>query len=201
MPKKKASAPAQPFEELTDERSASLKRNYVVKTPIARIGNHKSPKTGRPKKITPTKMRNGINDYFKWCEENDRVPSIKGMMMHIKMERDQFYKYLEYDAYRNMLENARTAISEWVENDIYRTPGQCAGKIAYAKNIHGWADKIDTTSVNENRNTTVLTVEDAKAKIASLAHLINPELLEAVAGRYTLNQIAHQEAEVVNVTP
>lgn len=180
------------FEIKSDEKKAKLKGNFIVKTQMARIQKPKV-KHGRSKAKTPRQMLNGINSYFGWCEENDRVPSIKGMMLHIKMMRDTFYRYMQDPEYVDIMEQAKLVITEWVENDIYATPGQAAGKIAYAKNIHGWADKIDTTSVNENRNTTILTVEDAKAKIASLAHLINPELLEAVAGRYVQAQIGHAE--------
>lgn len=174
-----------------------LKKNFVVKTQIARLDNGKTRRTGKPKRHTVRTMTNAINRYFDWCMAKDRVPSIKGMMIHMKMLRDQFYQYLEYPEFKDIMEQSRMIISEWVENDIYRTPGQCAGKIAYAKNIHGWADKLDTTSVSETTVRTVLSVEDAKARIASLAHLIDPKLLEAMSGRYVAGQIGHQEAELV----
>ena len=121
---------------------------------------------------------------------------MKGLMLHLKMNKTTFDRYSENEMFMELIEQARVVMQEWLENDIYRTPGQAAGKIAYMKNIHNWADKIDTTSINENRNTTILSVEDATAKIASLAHLINPELLEAVAGRYVNKQLVHVEAEV-----
>jgi len=187
------------FEEPSDEKTSTLKSNFVVRTAMARIGKPKKA-SGRPKKMTPRKMTMGINSYFSWCEDNDRVPSIKGMMLHMKMLKHQFYVYMEYPEFADIMEQAKLVITEWVENDIYRTPGQAAGKIAYAKNIHGWADKIDTTSINENKNTTVLSVEDARAKIASLAHLINPELLETLAGRYVTAQIC-PPPEVVDAIP
>jgi len=187
-----------------EELDGQLKKNFVVKTQIARLDNGKTRRSGKPKRHTVRTMTNAINRYFDWCMAKDRVPSIKGMMIHMKMLRDQFYQYIEYPEFKDIMEQSRMIISEWVENDIYRTPGQCAGKIAYAKNIHGWADKIDTTSVNETTVKTVLSVEDARARIASLAHLIDPKLLEAVAGRYVTSQIAssdhliaHSEAEII----
>jgi hypothetical protein len=184
------------FEIRTEEKTAALKKNYVMKTPLARIITPRQ-KGGRSKTKTPRQVLNGINSYFGWCEDNDRVPSIKGMMLHMKLMRDSFYRYIEDEKYRDIMEQAKLVITEWVENDIYATPGQAAGKIAYAKNIHGWADKIDSTSINENRNTTILTVEAAKAKIASLAHLINPELLETLAGRYVQAQLGHDSEDAV----
>jgi hypothetical protein len=173
------------FEVQTEEHADGFKKNFVVKTPMARVMRPKVNK-GRPKNLTPRQMHQGCNSYFKWCEKNDRVPSIKGMMLHMKMMRDAFYRYVRDPEYSDILEQAKLVITEWIENDIYRTPGQAAGKIAYAKNIIDWADKIDTTSINENRNTTIVSVEDARAKIASLVHLINPEILEALTGNYAL---------------
>ena len=180
-------------------RDAQLKKNFVVKTEIARLDTGKTRRTGKPKRHTVKTMTNAINKYFDWCMAKDRVPSIQGMMIHMKMRRDQFYEYVNYPEFRDTMEQARMIIAEWVANDIYRTPGQCAGKIAYAKNLHGWADRLSTENINTTEITTkvVLSVEDARAKIASLAHLIDPKLLEDLAGNYVTAQIGHQEAELV----
>ena len=166
------------------EEEQPLKRNYLVKTPIQRLDKKCGSRAGRPKKYSTTKMRNGINKYFAWCEENDRVPSIKGMMIHLKMYRDQFYQYSEYPEFKQIMESAKQVIIEWCENDIYRTPGPAAGKIAYMKNVHDWSEKIDQ---NMNQTVTkVMSLEDAKARIAALA----PLLLEQLKG-ITLAQIGN----------
>ena len=173
-----------------------LKKNYVVRTEIQRLSK-KTSHSGRKKKFTRTTMRNGINRYFQWCEEKDRVPSIKGLMLQLKMSRDQFYTYAEYPEFTEMMDATRQIILEWCENDIYRTPGPAAGKIAYMKNVHDWTEKIDQTQSITTRK--VLSVEDARGKIASLA----PLLLEVLQGQ-TLAQIGHTqkviEAEPMEVT-
>ena len=162
-----------------------LRKNYVVRTTIQRLDSScGSLRTGRPKKYTPTRMRNGINKYFQWCEDNDRVPSIKGLMIYLKMYKDQFYQYLEYPEFTQIMESARQVMLEWCENDIYRTPGPAAGKIAYMKNVHDWTEKIDQTQNITTKR--VLSIDDAKARIASLA----PILLEVLQGT-TLAQIGH----------
>jgi hypothetical protein len=185
------------FEELTEEKEKALKKNKVITTRIGRVPPKEKIKKGRAFAITPRKLLYGVNSYFQWCEENDRVPSFNGMALHCKISRETLYRYMQNKDYERVLSNARLAMDEWVGNDIYATPGQAAGKIAYAKNIHGWAEKIDQNTTNETTVRTILSVEDAKAKIASLAHLISPELLEAMAGKYVLNQITHDEAIVV----
>jgi hypothetical protein len=186
-----ARAKEAPFEEMDDDHRAQLSRNRVVKAPIGRVEKLQSKGQGRPRKYSPTQVLRRTNNYFKWCEKNDRVPSIKGLMMHLKLDRMMWYRYMDEPDFMPIMEGARMVMEEWVANDIYQTPGQAAGKIAYAKNLHGWAEKVDTTSVNENRNITVLSVEDAKTKIASLAHLIDPALLEALSGNYVKKQLVH----------
>lgn len=78
-------------ELMPTEKRQALKNNELVRQPIARMdgsvlpGKKKKATCGRKKKYTPTKMKNAINGYFDWCEENDRIPSIKGLMIHLKM--------------------------------------------------------------------------------------------------------------------
>ncbi len=175
------------------ERRAALRvSNRVVTRPIPRLDSDvlvRKDGRGRKRKYTPLRMKNGINRYFEWCEEQDEVPSIKGMMIFLKMYKDAFYKYLKQPEFSDMLEHARLIISNWAEIDVYNTKGQAAGKIAYMKNIHGWSDKLETQSTNETR---VVTVDEARAKIESLA----PKLLELLGSQLTVNQIVH-EAEIV----
>ena len=185
------------------ERLLELKKNnYLVKTPLARVENVSNRalkgngRSGRPPKYTVTKLRNKVNDYFTWCEDNDRVPSIAGMMLHLKLSKELFYRSIrDNNQFVDVYEHARLVIQEWCENDVYRTPGAAAGKIAYMKNVHGWSEKIDSTNQNFNENRTVLSVQDATARIAALA----PALLEALKGNL-LNQLALPEsAKVINV--
>ena len=171
--------------EYKEKKDKLREENRVVTTPIPRIGTS-ATKTGRKKRYSPVKMRNNINKYFGWCEENDEVPSIKGMMIHMDMYKDQFYKYLEYPEYRDMLEHARMIISNWAENDVYQTKGLCAGKIAYMKNIHSWSDKLETNNYTEQK---VITVDEARSRIEALA----PKLLEVLKGHMVVDQIAHKE--------
>ena len=176
------------------KRKAALSSNDIVKRPIPRLDSEitkdtkKSP-AGRKKRFTPTKMKNSINSYFEWCEKEDEIPSIKGLMIHLKMYRDQFYTYLEYPEFKDIMEHARLVISNWIESDIYNTKGIAAGKIAYAKNVHGWADKIDTQSTVTQ---TVITKEQATARIEMLA----PQLLELLKNNMLVNQLVTPEKTI-----
>jgi hypothetical protein len=177
-------------------RKVELNRdNISVRRPIERLDpDVVKSKSGRPRKLTPTKLRNNINGYFAWCEENDEIPSIKGLCIHCKMYKDMFYKYLNYPEYTDMLEHARMIISNWIETDIYNTKGMAVGKINYAKNVHGWSDKIESTNQTTVRT---ISVDEARAKIEMLA----PKLLELMKNQNVLNQLAEKpvvEGELVD---
>lgn len=172
------------------QRKKDLENNHVVKRPIERLDKAAIRKNGgRPRKMTPRRMLAGINKYFDWCEEHDEVPSIKGMMIHMKMFKDQFYSYLKYPEFTDMLEQARMIISNWAEMDVYNTKGMAAGKIAYMKNVHGWADKLEQTSMVTKVQ---LTPDEARKRIEALA----PKLLEVLRTSEVSKQIIH-EAEIV----
>lgn len=180
--------------EYRERKEDLASRNSVVVRPIARLTRDvvSKKRAAKAKRFTPTKMLNGINAYFCWCEENDEVPSVKGLTLHLGMYRTDFYAYLKYPEFSDMLEQARLIIAEWAERDVYNTKGMAAGKIAYMKNIHGWSDKIETNNYTEQR---VITKEEAYSKIEMLA----PKLLEALQRSHVLQQIGHaEEAEVIH---
>lgn len=180
--------------EYLDKKKLLQKDNTNVRRPIERLDRQVLKSTGRRKKTTPRRMMNGINRYFEWCEKNDEVPSIKGMMIHLKMMRDQFYTYLKYPEFTEILEHARMIIANWAEMDVYSTKGMAAGKIAYMKNVHGWADKLDQKQEVTHKE---MTPEEARQRIEQLA----PKLLESLKSSEVVKQLVKDdaiEAEVVD---
>lgn len=175
-------------------KKLALQENKLVTRPIARLDSSITKgKGGRKKKYTPTTIRNAINKYFAFCETQDEMPSIKGLMIHLKMYKDQFYQYLQYPEFTDIMEHTRLIIAHWAENDVYTTKGLAAGKVAYMKNVHGWSDKLETSNTS---TTTVISVDQAKAKIEMLA----PQLLEILKSAATVNQLASRP-QVVDVSP
>ena len=175
------------------ERKAVLvgQGNTVVLRPIPKLDDDIVPrktkcKGGRQKLWTPARMKGAVNKYFEWCEKEDELPSIKGLMIHLKMYRDTFYTYLKYEGFTNIMEHARMMIANWAETDVYHTGGMAAGKIQYMKNIHGWTEKLETNNFSETR---IITPEIARAKIEMLA----PKLLEALKHSEVLKQITHRD--------
>lgn len=192
--KKKKAAAKLPALSHSERKAQLATDNTLVTRPIPRLDegivrDTKKSTTGRKKKYTPTKIKNKINDYFAYCEKEDDLPSIKGLMIHLNMYKDQFYQYLKYPEFTDIMEHARLIIGNWVETDIYNTKGMAAGKIAYAKNLLDWSDKLET---NNHTTQQVITVDQARAKIESLA----PKLLEVLKSNTTLLQLAHRDDKV-----
>lgn len=133
---------------------------------------------GRPKRFTPTKLRNRINDYFAWCEKKQTYPNIKGMMLHLGMSRDQWYQYEKYPEMRPILEWARDAMEAWSMNDLWNTGSSNTNKQLVAKVNHGWAEEKTITHISMDKG-------QAMARLEALA----PMLLEALKSQLVLNQL------------
>jgi len=178
--------------ERVDKGDKPERVDYFACRPIPRLDKDivkdTRPTRGRKRKFTPTKMKNAINGYFAWVEENNEVPSIKGMMIHLKMYRDQFYVYLGYPEFAAIMEHARLIISNHIEADIYRTPGACQGKVNYAGNVLDWSSKSEVKSTVTQ---TIVSVDQARAKIEMLA----PKLLELLKNSSLVNQLLPDTVE------
>jgi hypothetical protein len=133
---------------------------------------------GRPKRYTPTKFRNRINDYFATCEKKQCYPNIKGMMLHLGMSKDQFYQYDKYPEMKPIVEWARTVMEDWSMNDLWHTATSNTNKQLVAKVNHGWAEEKQITHINMDKGT-------ALAKLEALA----PLLLEMLKSQMNLEQL------------
>lgn len=133
---------------------------------------------GRPKRFTPTKFRNRINDYFAWCEKQECYPNIKGMMLHLGMSKDQFYQYAKYPEMAPIVEWARDAMEAWSMNDLWKTQTSNTNKQLVAKVNHGWQEEKTINHVTMDKG-------QAMAKLEALA----PLLLEALRGQITPEQL------------
>ena len=68
------------------QRKLELKENKVVKRPIPRLQVASTRKKCGSKmgpKYSPVRMQTQINKYFKWCEDHDEVPTMKGIMLYL----------------------------------------------------------------------------------------------------------------------
>src|ERR1035437_4501974 len=129
--------------------ASKVKRNKLVKSereeqvdPIKETCLKRVPRNvGRPKRFTPTKLRNRINDYFAWCEKNDCCPTIKGTVLHLGMCKDQWYQYMKYPEMNPIMQWAYDAMESWSMNDLWKTSSSNTNKQLVAKVNYGWQEE------------------------------------------------------------
>lgn len=139
---------------------------------------------GRPKKFTPTKFRNRINDYFATCEKQQCYPNIKGMMLHLGMAKEQFYNYDKYPEMQPIVEWARTVMENWSMNDLWKTQTSNTNKQLVAKVNHGWSEDKQVTHIHMDKG-------QALAKLEALA----PLLLEVLKNQGLLEKLLVPQIE------
>jgi hypothetical protein len=121
---------------------------------------------GRKKKYTPAKMKNKIIEYFAKMKAMSRPPTKSGLMVHLKMHRDQFYQYATYPEFKDIMEQTATMIENWYEEALILNKYNASGIQFALKNRFGWTDS--TTLKLEQNNSE----DNLVRKIESLA----PEL-------------------------
>ena len=138
---------------------------------------------GRKKKYTPITLKNKIIDYFAMIKAMDKPPTVSGLMIHLKMHRDQFYCYADYPEFRPIMEQTKLLIENWAEEKIVLSKYNPSGLIFVLKNRFGWKD---LTSVEQM----AITPEDQLiARITALA----PGLLGYTGGNSNVIDAEYQE--------
>jgi len=102
---------------------------------------------GRPKKYTPIRLKNKIIDYFAMISATHRPPTVSGLMVHLKMNRDQFYHYYTYPEFKDIMEQTKNMMENWNEEALVLAKHNTAGIMFALKNRFGWKDlqSVETT--------------------------------------------------------
>lgn len=95
---------------------------------------------GRKRKYTPAKMKNRIVDYFARMKAMNRPPTKSGLMVHLKMHRDQFYQYASYPEFKDIMEQTAVMIENWYEEALILNKYSASGLQFALKNRFGWTD-------------------------------------------------------------
>lgn len=171
------------------------KKEDRVETPIGDRrdnGEIKIPKVpkvhlkGRPLKYTPVKFRNRINDYFAHCDKEGLVPSVRGIYMHLKIDKMSWYSYCDRPQFQAICEWSKDCIEQWYTQGLWEAPSSNTNKQLVAKQICGWQDQVTHT-------TRIISAEEATAKLERFI----PILLE-LQKQAMLEQRQIVEGEVVS---
>lgn len=128
-------------------------------------------KGGRPFKFTdPDKLDMQIEDFFKWCEVNNKIPTVTGLAVHLDTDRltllhyencldDPSYDKLDYDVkvrIINSIKRAKQRIESEYEQALFNR-NSAVGAIFTLKNNYKWVDKQEVEQTNK---TIEVTLED-----------------------------------------
>ena len=128
-------------------------------------------KGGRPFKFTdPDKLDAQIEDFFKWCSENKRIPTVTGLAVHLDTDRltllhyensldNPAYDKLDYDVkvqLINSIKRAKQRVESEYEQALFNN-NSAVGAIFTLKNNYKWVDKQEVEQTNK---TIEVTLED-----------------------------------------
>lgn len=128
-------------------------------------------KGGRPFKFTdPDKLDAQIEDFFKWCNENKRIPTVTGLAVHLDTDRltllhyensldNPAYDKLDYDVkvrLINSIKRAKQRVESEYEQALFNK-NSAVGAIFTLKNNYKWVDKQEVEQTNK---TIEVTLED-----------------------------------------
>lgn len=104
---------------------------------------------------------------------------------HLNITLKDFYAQYERNAgFRGLIDFGRTLSHAWWERQARRNVSNKSFNsplwMFYMKNKHGWADKVETTSHNENLNTNLDDLKQrAMKEMQELLKQFTPELTDA----------------------
>lgn len=128
-------------------------------------------KGGRPFKFTdPDKLDAQIEDFFKWCNENKKIPTVTGLAVHLDTDRltllhyensldNPSYDKLDYDVkvrLINSIKRAKQRVESEYEQALFNK-NSAVGAIFTLKNNYKWVDKQEVEQTNK---TIEVTLED-----------------------------------------
>ena len=116
------------------------------------IGN-----TNALKYKTQEQLQEGIDAYFKMCDEKDKPYTMSGLALALGIDRATLVRYGDKDLFANQIKEAKAKVEAMLEENLYRL-GNNSGIIFNLKNNYGWKDVI------ENKNTTEICKGDELLK-------------------------------------
>lgn len=127
---------------------------------------------GRPMKFSsPEELIEYAENFFKWCEENKKRPTVTRLAYYLKCDRISLLRYEDYEKYdwlkslseeekkkySNAIKDIKRRIEAEYEDSLFYK-GSVTGAIFTLKNNYDWVDKQEV--VNKSDNSIEIKLED-----------------------------------------
>lgn len=124
---------------------------------------------GRKRKYTPAKIKNKIVEYFAKMKATNRPPTKSGLMVHLKMHRDQFYQYGTYPEFKDIMDQTAAMIENWYEEALILNKYSATGIQFALKNRFGWTDtQVIKTEQAIDEGSLVARIEALSPELAAI---------------------------------
>lgn len=109
-------------------------------------------KMGRPLKFkTAKQLQEKIDEYFKYCDENNKPYTITGLAVFLDVDREVIFYNENKDEFHNTIKKAKERILLNNEENLTAGKYNVTFGIFSLKNNFGWTEKQDI-NVNANAN-------------------------------------------------
>lgn len=117
---------------------------------------------GRPKKFkTVEELEQAIEEYFDYCDENNKPYTISGLAYALDTTRRTLLDYQEQDEYSHTIKKAKAKIERFNEELLFSKDVPTVGVIFNLKNNYDWKDKQEIEAdVNSDVNISIELSDD-----------------------------------------
>lgn len=117
---------------------------------------------GRPKKFTSVEeMEKAIEEYFDYCDENNKPYTISGLAYALDTNRQTLLDYQEQDKFSDTIKRAKARIERFNEELLFSKDVPTVGVIFNLKNNYNWKDKQEIEAdVNSDVNISIELSDD-----------------------------------------
>lgn len=120
------------------------------------------------------------NDFFKWCEENEKRPTVTRLAYYLGCDRKDLMRYENYEqydwlkrlseeekkSYSNTIKHIKRRIEAEYEDSLF-DKSSTTGAIFTLKNNYNWVDKQEVVT-NNNKNDSNLSAEEIEKQLKEL---------------------------------
>lgn len=108
------------------------------------IGN-----TNALKYKTQEQLQEGIDNYFKMCDEKEKPYTMSGLALSLGIDRVTLVRYGDRDLFATQIKEAKQKVQAQLEENALIGKGNATFTIFNLKNNYGWRDQVEIKNEHE----------------------------------------------------